>query len=71
MELLRLKYTLGKADFEDALEEKRKDLKAKVQHMKAKTKSVENEEDSKWEETKEELSEAYDNFKKAIKGLFS
>lgn len=70
LELLRLKYTLGKADLKDEFEEKRKDLKDKIQAIKSKA-PKEEDGDDKWDEVKEEIGEAYDHLKKAVRGIFS
>ena len=70
MELLRLKYTLGKADLKDEMEAKEKELKKKIQEIKAKAPNQDDGED-KWDEVKEEIGEAYDHLKSAVRGLFS
>lgn len=73
MEVLRLKYALGKADARDEMEEVRKDLSRKVSELKAKAKkrAEESDADEKWDDFKEEMKGAFTHVKSAVRGLFS
>lgn len=75
MEIMRLKYALGKADAKDELEEVRKDLSHRVASLKAKAKKRmdenESEAEEKWDDFKDEMKEAFTHMKGAVRGLFS
>jgi ribosomal protein L29 len=73
MEVLRLKYALGKADAKDELEEVRKDLSHRVAVLKSKAqKRIEDSDaDDKWDDFKDEMKEAFTHMKGAVRGLFS
>ena len=74
LDVYRLHFALGSADAQDELAEKKKELKSRVLEMreKAEKKGEETvgEMEEKWDGVKEELSEAYDHFKGALKRLF-
>jgi ElaB/YqjD/DUF883 family membrane-anchored ribosome-binding protein len=71
LETMRLQYHLGAADMGDGIEEKRKELKAKVHELREKAKEKADSADDHWEEFTDEVSEAYDHMKKAVRGLFA
>lgn len=73
LDMMRLHYHLAQADARDELEEKRKQLRSKIHDTKTKLKAAsekEGDEESKWEEVKEELGESFAHLQNAIKGLF-
>lgn len=74
LDMMRLHYHLAQADARDELDEKRKALKTKIHETKTKLAAAqekEGDEESNWDEVKEELGESYSHLKSAIKGLFS
>lgn len=71
MDMMRLQMALGKADARDAMEEKKKEIRHKLTEVRTKVKQREEAGEEKWESFSEEIGEAYDHFKHALKGLFS
>jgi uncharacterized protein involved in exopolysaccharide biosynthesis len=73
LDMMRLHYHLAQADARDELEEKRKALRTRIHETKTKLKSAdekEGDEESRWDEVKEELGESFSHLQNAIKGLF-
>lgn len=71
MDLMRLQMALGKAEARDALEEKKNELRQKLAEVRGKVIEGEKSGEEKWEAFSEEVGEAYEQFKGALKGLFS
>ncbi|RMG74813.1 MAG: hypothetical protein D6722_01985 [Bacteroidetes bacterium] len=71
LDLLRLHFSLGVADAHDELESLRSELKDKISGMKKKIEVKGEEAEDKWDEISEELGEAYEHFKGALKRVFS
>ncbi len=73
LDMMRLHYHLAQADARDELEEKRKTLRSRIHDTKSKltsAKEKDGDDDSIWDEVKEEVGESYNHLKRAIKGLF-
>ncbi|GEM_PF-1013869 len=71
MEVLRLQYALAKADMKEEFAEKKVEISQKLQELRNKSEADKEKAEDKWDEFKEEISEAYNNFKETLKGLFS
>jgi hypothetical protein len=77
LEVLRLKYSLGKADVEDELEETRKEVMEKVNELRARwadrqarKENGEDDDDSIWDDIADEAKEAMDTIGSRIRGIF-
>lgn len=71
LDVLRLQAALGKADLQDEMKEKKEELTQKLAEVRKKTEENKDKAEDKWDDFKEEIGEAYDHFKGALKGLFS
>lgn len=75
LDVYRLHFALGSADAQDEWKEKKKEFQGKISELRQKAeergaKEVE-EAEEKWDAVKDELSEAYEHMKGALKKLFS
>lgn len=71
LDVLKMKYALGKADAKDMYEEQSQVLKEKLSELKSKAESFEDTLEGKWEEAEKEFGEAFGNFKNKLGKLFS
>jgi type I site-specific restriction endonuclease len=66
MEILRLRYELGKKDAEDEFESRKKDFLDKVDEIKKRFSEKQNTSEDKWSQFKKEMGSAFDHVKKAF-----
>lgn len=71
MDLFKVQYALGKAEAKEEWEEKQKEVREKLHHVRTRIDSNKEKAEDHWDEFSEEISEAFGHFKKAVKGLFS
>ena len=71
MDIARLHFALGTAEAKEELEEKRQDLSQRIASIKTQLDELEDKGEEKWEAFTKEVGESYNQFKSAVKGLFS
>jgi hypothetical protein len=71
LDIMRVKFHLGAADARDEWEEKQKEMKEKFGEMRQQMKKRQTENEQKWDDFSEEVTESYTKFKSAVRGFFS
>ncbi|MEZ4773868.1 MAG: hypothetical protein R3D00_11855 [Bacteroidia bacterium] len=71
MDLFHLQFALGKADAKEELKEKQEELTATLATIRAKIDEKKEAAEETWDEFTDEVSEAFDQFKGAMKKFFS
>ncbi|WNJ17738.1 hypothetical protein [Pontibacter sp. G13] len=71
IDLMRVKFNLGKADANDQIDAEVKEIRQKIHEMKQRAQTAQGNSDEKWQSAKAELAESWEHLKSAIQKLLN